>query len=75
MKTLVLLNEWTQLLISNTFNELEEKIKNHIESNWKNFIYVPCDQVKFSGDSFFSKDMKWKKFKLYFKRILFFYEK
>ena len=72
MKTLVHLNESTQLSLNISFLEFEKLIE---ENNDKkdNFIYVDCYQIHYFDDTF-SPQLLWKKFKLYIKRILFFYE-
>jgi len=71
MTTTVHLNEWTQLVINLQYSYFADLIE---ENNDKgaNFIEVPCEKIMYSDEAY--SKIEWKKFKLYIKRILFFYE-
>ena len=71
-KTLVHLNESTQLSFNISFEDFEKLIEENHDKN-SNFIYVDCYKIHYFDDTV-SSELLWKKFKLYIKRILFYYE-
>lgn len=76
MKTLVHLNEWTQLVLDMNIEEFEKIIENN-HDKWANFVKVNCDEIIYNIKFEINKtehNTKWCKFRLYLKRILFFYE-
>lgn len=70
MKTRMLLNEWTELILDISITELHDKIYN--TGDWDNIITVFCDNY-YNPCNDFTVEIN-KEIKLNLKRYLFFYE-
>lgn len=71
MKTLVHLNEWTQIVLKESIDDIDKLIKVEHDT-WANFIKVHADFADHTDGQVQKID---KVIRLYMKRILFYFEK
>lgn len=71
--TKILLNEWTEIEVTQGIREVEEKIVRETWGNWDtNYITLMRKEEK--RFLYFFRDVRFYQIKLNLKRILFFYE-